>query len=91
MASKKLDIPEPQLIEENLEDGKVVAALGYSVCSWRDGPANSDIPVSQVHVLVPLPIDGMRVALRFKSRRALDEFVGVLLDYRNQVWPESKS
>lgn len=88
MASKKQELPEAKVIEENTDDKPVIPGLGYEVCSFRHGPANSDIPVSEVHLLIPLPIEGARVALRLKSKRALDELVGVLLEYRNEVWPE---
>lgn len=91
MTSKKQDIPEAKVLEENVDGSKILAGLGYEVCSFRHGPAGSNVPVSEVHLLIPLPIEGARVALRLKSKRALDELVGVLLDYRNQVWPEGKA
>lgn len=65
-----------------------VFADGYNVASWRAGPVNSAIPPSQVHVLIPVT-DDVRVVLRLKSARALDELVGVLLAHRRDVWGET--
>lgn len=56
----------------------------YEVCSWRDGPARSGVPCTEVHLL--LRIGGGSVALRLKSTRALDELVGALLQHRKDVW-----
>ncbi len=77
-------IPPSEVLEENVADG-IVAGLAFEVCSWRDAPANSEVPCTEVHLVLPVT-KGLRVALRLKSARALDELVGVLLEYRKQVW-----
>jgi hypothetical protein len=71
--------------ETNLADMIVVdGGERYEVCSWRDGPAGSDVPTTQVHLL--LRVGTIQVVLRLKSARALDELVGVLLQHRQDVW-----
>lgn len=91
--TKKLiqDVPEMKVYERDLTDFHVVPAKGFQVCSWRDGPAHSDIPASEVHIVLPLDgkdLEGVKVALRLRSARALDELVAVLLQHRKDVWPE---
>ena len=58
---------------------------GYDVFSWSPGAAGAGVPSTQVHLAVPV-VDGVRVVLRLKSARALDELVGVLLQHRKDVW-----
>lgn len=84
----KQSLPESSVREVDLKDTKTVVAPndGYEVYSWRDGPANSSIAPSQVHLLIPLPVADAKLALRLKSPRALDELVGLLLEYRQRVW-----
>jgi hypothetical protein len=79
--------PPSELFEEPVNDGKTAYVLGhdYEVCDWRPGPPGSG-PTTEVHVLIPLA-PGMKAVMRFKSARALDELVGVLLEYRHRVWP----
>lgn len=81
-------VPEARSIERNLadlDDVHVVGTEGYSICSWRPGPAGSEEKCTQVHLIVPVVV-GVKVVLRLKSARALDELVGVLLEYRKDVW-----
>jgi len=85
---RKQEIPGPTLIEKNLADlPPMVTSAGYDVFSWRNGPAHSAVPVTEVHLVLPLGDTGGFVALRLKSPRALDELVGVLLNHRKEVWP----
>jgi hypothetical protein len=80
------DVPPAETLEQNLADQPPIAAtFVYEVCSWRAGPANSGQPCTEVHLLLPV-VDGVRVALRLKSARALDELVAVLLEYRKGVF-----
>jgi hypothetical protein len=83
----KQAIPPSQLFEQPVDDGKTEYILGheYEVRDWRAGPPGSG-PTTEVHVLVPLG-PGMKAVMRIKSARALDELVGVLLEYRKEVWP----
>jgi hypothetical protein len=88
------NLPKPEVWEQNLADDKetkyfLPAGDGYEVCSWRAGPAGSG-PTEQVHILLSAA-PGMKVVLRLKSARALDELVGVLLEYRKEVWPSEGS
>ncbi len=85
----KQDIPEMTEVERPVDDGKTQFVLipdeGYEVCSWRPGPPRSG-PPTQVHLIMALPVPGAKMVLRLKSARALDEFVGVLLNHRKEVW-----
>jgi hypothetical protein len=85
----KQDIPKAEVLEQNIADlpGQFVLVpdAGYEVCSWRPGPPGSG-PPTQVHLLIPTPVEGATMVIRFKSARALDEFVGILLEYRKEVW-----
>jgi hypothetical protein len=87
MRSQK--IPDPKELEEPCDDGETSFLLlpekGYEVCSWRPGPPRSG-PPTQVHLLMALPVPGAKMVLRLKSARALDELVGILLQYRQEVW-----
>lgn len=58
---------------------------GYDVFSWSPGKADEKVASTQVHLVLPV-VPGVRVALRLKSTRALDELVGVLLQHRRDVW-----
>lgn len=73
--------------ERDLDDepDRFAATDGYEVFSWRPGPANSGEPCTEVHLVLPV-VDGVKVALRLKSARALDELVAVLLEYRREVF-----
>jgi hypothetical protein len=72
--------------EVNVRDMKLVDSPSYEVCSWRDGPAHSTIPCTQVHLV--LNVGPVSVVVRLKSKRALDELVGALLQHRQDVWGE---
>jgi hypothetical protein len=86
--SRKQEIPAPTTVERDLSDlPPIIPSAGYDVFSWRNGPANSDVPVTEVHLVLPLGDTGGFVALRLQSPRALDELVGVLLQHRQEVWP----
>ena len=83
----KQELPAYDVVEESVDDGKTHYALtdGYEVADWRPGPPGSG-PTTEVHVIIPVRAR-MKVVMRLKSARALDELVGVLLEYRNHVWP----
>jgi len=80
-------IPASESLEQPVDDGKTGYFVGdeYAVRDWRPGPPGSG-PTTQVHLLIPIASD-VQVVLRLKSARALDELVGVLLEYRREVWP----
>jgi len=83
-ATKKQEVPPMEAVETNVSAMRVVLCRGYDVYSWRDGPANSGVPCTQVHLM--LDVDKFKIALRLKSARALDELVGALLQHRQDVW-----
>lgn len=89
MSAQKL--PKAERLEKPVDDGKTEYFLGkgYEICSWRPGPPESG-PVTQVHLLFEVA-PGMKAVLRMKSARALDELVGLLLEYRSAVWPDGKA
>jgi hypothetical protein len=91
-------LPEPETIARNCADENILPLDAYRVAAWCPEEVGKNSPYTQVHLLLParLPpitqeLVGMtptlHVALRLKSARALDELVGVLLEYRKQVWP----
>jgi hypothetical protein len=85
VSTKRQPIPEATLLEENVDRTHIPTEI-YSVCS-RDAPAGSSVPCTQVHIILPIGDIG-KLVLRLKSARALDELVGVLLEYRKDVWGE---
>jgi hypothetical protein len=87
----KQELPASESIEQGVAELSaaegtefILANHGYEVSSWRPGPPRSG-PPTQVHILFPLA-PGMKAVMRLKSARALDELVGVLLEYRKEVW-----
>lgn len=82
-------LPAPNLAEANLRDhysGRVVAGEGYEILAYSAGAAGAGIPPSQVHIALR-PVPDVAIVLRLKSARAVDEMVGLLLEYRRRVWP----
>jgi hypothetical protein len=86
---RRQDLPEIEVLEENVAEHRVPKDRVYEVCTWGSGPAGSGAPGTEVHVL--LALNGGHVVLRLKTARALDEFVGVLLVHRKDVWGEPSS
>ena len=85
------ELPKAEVWERSVDDGRTeffVTDSGYEICSWRPGPPNSG-PPEQVHLLFQVA-PGAKMVLRLKSKRALDELVGLLLQYRNDVWGDAK-
>jgi hypothetical protein len=80
-------VPPAETYEVNLDDepDRFAQSDGYEVFSWRAGPANSGQPCTEVHIVLPV-VAGVKVVLRLKSARALDELVAVLLEYRAEVF-----
>lgn len=91
--SRKQAVPPMKVLDQNLADQKHMFVLskdeGYDVYSWSPGAAGAGVPATQVHLVLGVPVaPGLRVILRLKSARALDELVGVLLQHRKDVWGE---
>jgi hypothetical protein len=69
---------------------------GCDVYSWtpeRDGKGRPQ----QVHMVFPVTMSSpdseplrFCVAMRLKSRRAVDEIIAALVRHRDDVWPEGK-
>jgi hypothetical protein len=78
-------VPPMQAVDRNVAELRIVDGGGYNVYSWSPGDAGAGTPATQVHLVIPV-IDGVQVALRMKSERALDELVAVLLAHRKDVW-----
>jgi hypothetical protein len=82
-----VEIPPMVEHEENVADKPTIQIDSMvDVFSWRPGPANSDVPCTEVHIVIPVSAEA-RVALRLKTPRALDTLVGALLQHRKDVWP----
>lgn len=75
-----------------LEDGRVPDLLietpGWEVASWSP-TFDGSVPPTQVHLFVTVP-DIATLYTRFKSRRALDEFIAALIEHRDFVWGKGK-
>ena len=69
-------------------DEKIVESGGYSVCEWSPDEDHACGP-TQVHVLLPIDgiMEGAAIALRLKSRRAIQEMIDTLEKHRDSVWP----
>jgi hypothetical protein len=78
-------LPPAEVLEKSVyELGPFLGTAVYELFSWRPGPPNSG-PATEVHLALPVA-NGVRVALRLKSARALDELVALLLEYRREVF-----
>jgi len=82
-AEKRSDV-----IRVDESDTTLVQADGYSVLEWSPDPTHATGP-TEVHFILPLPIDSHALALRLKSRRAIQELIDTLIEHRNGVWPLS--
>jgi hypothetical protein len=84
---EKRPVPPMKPVDRNVADlPPAPATAGYNVYSWSPGKAGEGVPSTQVHLVLPIP-DGS-VTMRLKSARAVDEMIAVLLQHRNDVWPE---
>ena len=59
------------------------------VGSWGPKP-NGEPPQTQVHLRIYVEGSNVPIIMRFKGPRTLDRVIGSLLDFRNEVWPESR-
>jgi hypothetical protein len=62
----------------------------YEVASWSPGDVTKGDPTTQVHVIIHIKGIKYPLVMRLKSKRAVDELVGLLTEYRDEVWPEGK-
>ena len=69
------------------KDERIVLAGGYTVIEWSPDEDHSGGP-TQVHVLLPMDsiMEGAAIALRLKSRRAIQELIDTLEKHRDSVW-----
>lgn len=62
-----------------------------TIANWCPSPDGTGRP-QQVHVLLDIcGLEEVSIAIRFKSRRGLDNFVADLLSHANDVWPEGRT
>jgi hypothetical protein len=62
------------------------AVDGYDVFSWSPAPPGTkSAKPTQVHIMLPIG-ETVRVVMRLKSKRAVDELIAVLQEHRNDVW-----
>lgn len=83
--SVRQKVPPMRAVDRNVRELPIVDGGVYDVYSWSEGDAGAGVPPCQVHLVVPVA-HGVKVALRMKSARALDELVAVLLAHRKDVW-----
>jgi hypothetical protein len=68
-------------------DGRALD-LELHVYSWSPGMAEEKLPCTQVHIVLTIgDVPGVRFVQRFKSREALSEFIDVLIEHKDGVWP----
>lgn len=70
-------------------DIEVYELESYEVASWSPGDVSKGDPVTQVHMLMYIK-DAYPLVLRIKSKRAADELIALLIEYRDEVWMEGK-
>jgi hypothetical protein len=69
----------------------LVPADSYLITEWSPDPTHAEGP-TQVHLVAPLVLDEedgplCHLAIRMKSRRAIQEMIDVLTEKRDSVWP----
>lgn len=65
---------------------RVLPCDGYRIASWCPTPDASGPPTA---VIFLLPVEGIELGLRLKSRRAVNELILALQKHRDDVFPES--
>lgn len=73
----------------NLPTGPRVPMMieSYHIASWRP-TKNLDDQCTEVHFQLNLEgLDDITFVMRLKSRRAIDELIGTLSMYADEVWP----
>lgn len=77
---------------QNLHEipGQKLEIEEIGVYSWSSAPASvPDAKCTQVHLHIKLRADDpISMVTRFKSARALNEFIASLIKHRDHVWPE---
>lgn len=97
-APDRRSLPEPTGPGSYAEDPRFAAAkaifepLGYDVFSHSDDPVPGRTPPSAVAFVLWLRFEGERigVAMRLKSRAAVDELIDSLERHAVDVWPKHK-
>lgn len=58
----------------------------YEVVPWSAGEPGEDVPLSQIHILIPIPQLNATFILRLKSAKAADDMIAALSKHREEVW-----
>lgn len=83
---------DKEFIAKNLDEFPALIPIsGYRVCSWtpeRDGKGKPE----QVYIMLDLneEFDGVSFAMRLKSKRAINEMIDTLIEYREEVWGDEE-
>lgn len=65
---------------------------GYELFAWSPDPVPGRTPPTQVHwMLETKGIPDLKQVLRFKSPVGLDQFIDLLVEYREEVWGTRRS
>jgi hypothetical protein len=85
---KKIDLPEPERIVQNVADTMFLPCHGYIVSTWTpeaDGRGTPEAVVLRVPVELP-GLPEFEVMVRLKSADAVDTLIASLMCHRNAVW-----
>lgn len=76
----------------NLVEFKWYEFAGYEVAQWTPLPGGMGKP-EQVHLVLHMDNapDGVRFAMRLKSRRAAIELIDTIRAHADEVWPPEAS
>lgn len=79
-------MPEYDNKPVNLRDMKLFEVEEIDVVEWHPEPDGRGKP-EQVHILYKAVGRDMRLIVRLKSRRILDELAAALIEHGDAVWP----
>lgn len=71
----------------------------FQVAPWSPGDVEKGDACTQVHIMYTCPMDDIlaayalkrgipMIAIRIKSREAMDSLIAALIKHRDQVWPD---
>lgn len=73
------------MLTQNLKDLALKEIEEIEVCEWHPDENGQGKP-TQVHILYKVAGSPVRLLLRLKSARAVDDLVAALLSHRFNVW-----
>lgn len=71
----------------NLRNMQILEIEGLDVVEWHSLPDGRGRP-EQVHILSNIKGSKVKLVMRLKSRRILDELVAALIEHGDAVWPK---